>query len=134
MMETLCGPFRVVLDGGDIWPPQRVRISGSANADGVYRLDFDEPLDLSVAGDEWSVGVEFFKEVPDAEWIDAVFTRSTAFVREEGLVVELMSGLGNSPSLGEFRPSIRLICTSLDPDTNPDSRPNPYDFTTPQNG
>jgi hypothetical protein len=134
MREILYGPFRLVLDGGDVWPPQRVTIAGSANADGVYLLDFDDPLDLSVEGDAWSVDVEFFKEDPVAEWITAVFTRSTAFEREEGLIVELMSGLGDSPSLGEFRPSIRLLCTSLDEETAPPLQPSPYDFTVPETG
>ncbi len=132
MSETLYGPFRVVLDGGDIWPPQRVTISGSTNADGAHLIDFDQPLDLAVDGEEWMVDVEFFKEFPDAEWITAVFTRSTGFVPKEGLMVELMFGLNNSPSLGEFRPSIRLVCTSADPETNPIPTGNPYDFTIPE--
>ena len=121
-----------MLDGGDLWPPQRVTIRGSTNADGVYPIDFNQPLDLQVEGDESTVDVAFFTEVPEPEWVTAVFTRSTTFDVERGLVVELMSGLSNSPSIGEFRPSIRLVCTSLDPEVGPNLIPNPFDFTIPE--
>ena len=132
MREILYGPFRVVLDGGDIFPPQRVTIAGSTNADGVHPIAFDQPLDLVVEGAEWTVGVEFYKEFPNGEWITAVFTRATGFVPAEGLIVELISGLGNSPSHGEFRPGIRLVCISTDPATNPIPTENLYDFTIPE--
>jgi hypothetical protein len=42
--------------------------------------------------------------------------------------------MGNPPSIDQFTPAIRLICTSLDPETNPIAQPNPYDFTFPQRG
>ncbi|MFF1561807.1 hypothetical protein [Streptomyces sp. NPDC058279] len=133
MAETLYGPFRVVLDTADPFPLQRVIIAGSSNADGVYELNIDHPpLDLVVKGDEWSIEVQFLKSFPHAEWITSPFVHSTAFVFKEGLIVDLESGQLGSPSLGDgFHPSIRLICRSLDPATNPIPSNNPYDFTVP---
>lgn len=136
MPETLYGPFHVVLADGDLRPLQRLRIAGSESVDGHYMVDFDVPLDMVVTGDAWTVEVAFLNRDDPPEWITAVFTRSTKLNADGELVVELQSGLDNSPTWGSahFRPGILLVCTSLDEVINPAPGPNPYDFTVPERG
>jgi hypothetical protein len=96
-------------------------ILGSDFADGRYLADpGGDPWDLTVRGREWTIGFETWRDGPDEGWEPDTATRETRFEPPEGLSVVLDSRIG-----------MRVICTSLDREINPEQTENPFDFTYP---
>ena len=133
MAETFYGPWRIQLyqPYSSPYPLQSVLIAGSGNTDGRYLLEYFNPVDVSIVGQEWTLSVEKSDSADVVEW-EAVTARKRMEVRPDiGLTILLDIPFPNDPS-GESL-ALELICTSLDETINPPRRPNPYDFTyTPQ--
>lgn len=90
-------------------------VTGSDQADSRYRLGSGFQLDVS--GESWMLAVH---SVGTASW-----RISTVFDRLEGLQVEIVSKHDAPPHL------IKILCTSRDPDVNPEPARSLYDFSLP---
>jgi hypothetical protein len=86
-----------------------------------------------VQGTEWRIQTEFYPFGGPA-WTAGDIRRSTRFELQQGLIVQL-DGAARPPGTGgtTFN-NLTLICTCLDPETNPIPSGNPYDFTIPDHG
>ena len=121
MAENFYGPWKVILDHGDPYFPQRFMISGSDNADGRYEVSFGQPMDVQVTGASWSITFEIqpFPPTGGDAWDQRSVQRATRFESPDGLIVQLDGGA----------PRLSLTCISMDPTVNPNATANPYDFT-----
>jgi hypothetical protein len=131
MTETFYGPWRVVLRDANSHFSQRMLIQGSDSSDGEYRIAFGQDLDVEVRGAEWQLTTQFFP-FGGPNWEEGDVRRSTRFEPVSGLLVQL-DGASRPPGIGgtTFN-NLILICSCLDPETNPIPAPNPYDFTIPE--
>ena len=134
MAEAFYGPWRI-----EQYQPysapylrQSLLISGSDNADGRYLLDYFNPVDISITGQEWSLSVEKSESADGDDW-DPVTPRKRMEVRPgTGLTTLLDIPFPGDPSGQSL--AIQLICTCLDEAINPPRQPNPYDFTYTRDG
>lgn len=133
MATTFYGPWYVVLSLPNRRFAKRFVISGSDNADGIYPVNSDNPLVLSVEGAKWQIEIQYISIFIPAGWESAFVNESMKFVLGDGLIVEL-NGSARIPVMDPplFDPPIhlmRITCTSVDPDINPIPAANPYSFT-----
>ena len=134
MAETFYGPWQIVLVRVNSHVAQRFVISGSDNADGPYHVAFGEPLTVQVQGQAWQLGTQFFPFEPAVDWQPGAVRRTTRFEPKQGLIVQL-DGASHPPSSSSTSfNNLTLICTCMDPETNPIPADNPYDFTLPEPG
>ena len=129
MTETFYGPWRIVLTNANSHFAQRMVITGSDDADGAYPIAFGQPLDVAASGARWQLETQFFPFGGPA-WEPGDIRRSTRFEMPTGLIVQL-DGAARPPGTGTTFTNLTLICSCLDPETNPIPGPNPYDFTIP---
>lgn len=127
MDETFYGPWRIVLTSANSHFAQRMLISGSDDADGEYRIAFGQVLDVTASGAQWRLQTQFFP-FGGPDWEPGDMRRSTRFEAPTGLIVQI-DGAAREPGTGTTFTNLTLICTCLDPETNPIPAPNPYDFT-----
>jgi hypothetical protein len=133
MTETFYGPWRVVLTRANSHFSQRMLIEGSDNSDGEYRIAFGQDLEVDVDGAEWRLTTQFFP-FGGPSWLAGDVRRSTRYEPFAGLIVQL-DGASRPPGSGSTSfTNLTLHCSCLDPETNPISAPNPYDFTIPERG
>lgn len=128
MAETFFGPWSVVL--GLVHFDQSFIISGSENADGRYYVRSGDSLEVRVQGEEWRIQIEWL--TPDSGWLPSDIRRTTKFVAGEGLIVQLDADARPPGLPNPHYNDLTLICTSLDPETNPIPTGNHYDFTIPE--
>ena len=129
MAETFYGPWRVVLALFDPYPQQGFVISGSDNADGFYVPEAGVPVDIAVAGEEWTIGFQMRLPHWPHEWVSAGPIPTTQFLAGLGWTVRLSAHGGY---FGPHFARMALLCISMDPDINPIPTPNPFDFTIPE--
>ncbi|MDT0168436.1 hypothetical protein [Pseudarthrobacter sp. BRE9] len=127
MAETFYGPWRIVLLNANSHFAQQMVIEGSDNADGGYDIAYGEALDVSVAGAQWRLRTEFFPFDGPA-WLEGDTRAISRFEPGAGLLVQI-DGASRPPGRGGPLTNLRLLCSCLDPETNPIPAPNPFDFT-----
>jgi hypothetical protein len=100
-------------------------VAQSNDADGRYLLDYFNPVDITVQGEEWLLGIEFSITPEGEDWQPLAPRRRMEMLPETGLTLLFDIPFPQDPqSL-----AIQLICTCLDENLNPPRRPNPFDFT-----
>ena len=132
MATLFYGPWHVVLGHVNSHFSQRLVISGSSSADGVYPVAFGAPLVLMVDGPRWQIEMQYFPFDEDATWQPSDVRETRTFLPGDGLIVQL-DGAARPPALvnPQYK-NLAVTCTSLDPDVNPIPTANPYDFTVPE--
>jgi hypothetical protein len=131
MATKFYGPWYVVLGLVNGHFSQRLLITGSDNADGIYSVRFGNGLVLSVQGSEWQIEMQYFPFDPSASWRPSQVHESMRFLLGDGLVIQL-DGAARPPEVinPQFQ-NLSLTCTSMDSELNPIPTTNPYDFTIP---
>lgn len=132
MAETFYGPWRIVLVSANSHFAQRMLISGSDAADGGYDIAFGRVVDVAASGARWQLQTQFFP-FGGPDWEPGDMRRTTRFEVQNGLIVQI-DGAARPPGTGTTFANLTLMCTCLDPETNPIPAPNPYDFTIPGEG
>jgi hypothetical protein len=134
MAETFYGSWLIDVTGKDAAYAQRIVISGSDRADGIYAADVSTPR-LFVTGLEWILTTEWNDNVSSGWQPSRMRRQPVNFTVQDGLVVVL--GVDdNWPQYadGDFD-DIVLRCQNIDPDLIPW---HPFvqkiDFSLPKRG
>jgi hypothetical protein len=99
--------------------PQSFTVSGSDNADGLYVPVMGQPLSLQVKGAAWFIELQWFSGEAGTGWQKSDVRRSTKFVLEEGLKVNLGAD-DNTIALQDFDyDDMILTCISMDTEVYP---------------
>lgn len=127
MSENFFGPWQITVGQVNTYAYQSFTISGSENADGRYTLFGEDPatIEVIVQGKEWAIEPEWLNL--GADYVPSDVRRATKFVVNQGIIVTLDAYIPDFPH--PIGGNLTLICTSLDPETNPIPTSNPYDFT-----
>jgi len=130
MAETFYGPWRVVLLSANSHFAQQLVVSDSDNADGEYAIAFGQTLDLAVQGEQWTLQTQFFPFGGPA-WKDGAMRAVSRFDLDTGLLVQIDAASRPPGGAGGTFTNASLLCSSLDPETNPLPGGIPPDFTLP---
>ncbi len=132
MAETFHGPWRIVLTHVNSHFAQSVVVSRSDNADGRYDVAFGDALEILVQGSQWQLETQYYPFAGGAGWQPGDVRRATRFEPKHGMIVQLDGAARPPGSSGTAFNNLTLVCTCMDPQTNPIPADNPYDFTIPE--
>jgi hypothetical protein len=134
MPETFYGPWRIEFSQPYSTPYalQSLLISGSDNVDGRYALEYNEPIDITVLGEKWSLGVDVSGDPVNVTWQPVQPRKRLEVQPDVGLTTVLDIPFPNDVSGQSL--AFQLICTCLDENINPPRKPNPFDFTYTREG
>ncbi|MET0782117.1 MAG: hypothetical protein ABWY26_01575 [Microbacterium sp.] len=130
MAETFYGPWRVVLMSANSHFAQQLVVAGSDNADGEYVIAFGQVLDIAVQGEQWQLQTQFFPFGGPA-WENGAMRAVSRFDLDKGLLVQVDAASRPPGAAGGTFSNASLLCSSLDPETNPLPGGMPPDFTVP---
>jgi hypothetical protein len=130
MAETFYGPWRIRLLSANSHFAQQLLITGSDNADGGHDIEYENHFDIAVEGERWQLQTQFYPFGGPA-WQDGAMRATSRFDLDEGLLVQIDAASRPPGSTGSTFANASLLCSSLDPETNPLPGGIPPDFTLP---
>jgi len=108
---------------------ERFRIIGADVGSGIYPGILGMPL--TVDGAEWKIILEW-NDGNGSGWHKSELKKVSSFLPDKGFVFILSSDDGFSANQDFDFNDLVLLCRCMDPELNPELKPNPYDFTVPK--